>query len=250
MYDMDMRQYDPAIARWIVQDPIVHHGMSPYNAFDNNPVLWADPSGADSWQYDWDANNGTYKNSKGETTKDWQKAVSETTGENNGDGKEENKDGNDDKKNEENKKIIGKKEKEEQDNNYNFFYKTKDSHNRFLSENINDGGASKTTIAVNTHANSKGEKISSPYGWMNAYQLHIFLYNNNDLYKDSYDNKKEINVNIVACNAGKDIVEKLSTYNPYAKFTGPTSQIKMYLGSNILVDENAEWVTYQNGIKK
>jgi RHS repeat-associated protein len=46
MYDMDMRQYDPAIARWIVQDPIVHHNMSPYNAFDNNPVFWADPSGA------------------------------------------------------------------------------------------------------------------------------------------------------------------------------------------------------------
>jgi RHS repeat-associated protein len=48
MYDMDMRQYDPAIARWVVQDPIVHHGMSPYNAFDNNPVFWADPSGADA----------------------------------------------------------------------------------------------------------------------------------------------------------------------------------------------------------
>ena len=28
--------------------PIVHHGLSPYNAFDNNPVFWADPSGADS----------------------------------------------------------------------------------------------------------------------------------------------------------------------------------------------------------
>jgi len=48
MYDMDMRQYDPAIARWIVQDPVVHYNFSPYNAFDNNPVFWADPSGADS----------------------------------------------------------------------------------------------------------------------------------------------------------------------------------------------------------
>src|SRR5690606_38154522 len=48
MYNMDMRQYDPAIARWIVLDPIVHHSMSPYNAFDNNPVFWADPSGADA----------------------------------------------------------------------------------------------------------------------------------------------------------------------------------------------------------
>src|SRR5690606_37986839 len=48
MYAMDLRQYDPAIARWVVQDPIVHHSMSPYNSFDNNPVFWADPSGADS----------------------------------------------------------------------------------------------------------------------------------------------------------------------------------------------------------
>ena len=48
MYAMDMRQYDPAIARWVVQDPVIHHNMSPYNAFDNNPVYWADPSGADS----------------------------------------------------------------------------------------------------------------------------------------------------------------------------------------------------------
>lgn len=48
MYDMDMRQYDPAIARWVVLDPVIHHSMSPYNAFDNNPVFWADPSGADA----------------------------------------------------------------------------------------------------------------------------------------------------------------------------------------------------------
>ena len=45
---MDMRQYDPAIARWVVQDPVVHFEYSPYSAFDNNPVFWADPSGADS----------------------------------------------------------------------------------------------------------------------------------------------------------------------------------------------------------
>jgi RHS repeat-associated protein len=46
MYAMDMRQYDPAIARWVVMDPVIHHSVSPYNAFDNNPVFWADPSGA------------------------------------------------------------------------------------------------------------------------------------------------------------------------------------------------------------
>lgn len=48
MFAMDMRQYDPAIGRWIVQDPVTHFSMSPYVAFDNNPVFWADPSGADS----------------------------------------------------------------------------------------------------------------------------------------------------------------------------------------------------------
>jgi RHS repeat-associated protein len=48
MYDMDLRQYDPAIARWVVQDPVTHFDYSPYNAFDNNPVFWADPSGADA----------------------------------------------------------------------------------------------------------------------------------------------------------------------------------------------------------
>jgi RHS repeat-associated protein len=48
IYDMDMRQYDPSIARWVVQDPVVHFDYSPYSAFDNNPVFWADPSGADA----------------------------------------------------------------------------------------------------------------------------------------------------------------------------------------------------------
>ncbi|WP_299362855.1 RHS repeat-associated core domain-containing protein, partial [Winogradskyella sp.] len=46
-YEMDMRQYDPAIARWNSIDPVVHHEYSTYSAFDNNPVFWADPSGAD-----------------------------------------------------------------------------------------------------------------------------------------------------------------------------------------------------------
>ncbi|WP_420552113.1 DUF6443 domain-containing protein [Tenacibaculum aiptasiae] len=48
LYEMDLRQYDPAIARWTSIDPVVHHSMSTYTAFDNNPVFWADPSGADS----------------------------------------------------------------------------------------------------------------------------------------------------------------------------------------------------------
>ncbi|MGX1929366.1 DUF6443 domain-containing protein [Flagellimonas sp. 2504JD4-2] len=49
-YEMDVRQYNPAIARWTSIDPVVHHSMSPYNAFDNNPAYWADPSGANSVQ--------------------------------------------------------------------------------------------------------------------------------------------------------------------------------------------------------
>ncbi|NHN28200.1 hypothetical protein FIA58_021225, partial [Flavobacterium jejuense] len=32
MYAMDMRQYDPAIARWVVQDPVIHENFSPYSA--------------------------------------------------------------------------------------------------------------------------------------------------------------------------------------------------------------------------
>ncbi|MFN5772311.1 MAG: RHS repeat-associated core domain-containing protein, partial [Flavobacterium sp.] len=45
--------YDPAIGRWTVQDPVVHLSVSPYNAFDNNPVIFSDPSGADA-VYNWD----------------------------------------------------------------------------------------------------------------------------------------------------------------------------------------------------
>jgi hypothetical protein len=44
---MDLRDYDPAIARWTGVDPVTHFSQSPYNAFDGNPVLIADPSGAD-----------------------------------------------------------------------------------------------------------------------------------------------------------------------------------------------------------
>ncbi len=48
LYEMDFRQYDPAIARFMAIDPVIHHSMSTYTAFDNNPVYWADPSGADA----------------------------------------------------------------------------------------------------------------------------------------------------------------------------------------------------------
>jgi hypothetical protein len=42
---MDWRQYDPALARWVVIDLITHHSTSPYSVFENDPVYWADPSG-------------------------------------------------------------------------------------------------------------------------------------------------------------------------------------------------------------
>jgi hypothetical protein len=64
MYAMDMRQYDPTIARWVVQDPILHHSQSPYVAFDNNPVYWKDPSGADGEHYDF--SKKMYVNSQGD----------------------------------------------------------------------------------------------------------------------------------------------------------------------------------------
>lgn len=46
--EMDFRQYDPALGRWMVLDPVIHYNYSPYQAFDNNPIYYADPSGADS----------------------------------------------------------------------------------------------------------------------------------------------------------------------------------------------------------
>ncbi|SNR16241.1 DUF6443 domain-containing protein [Tenacibaculum jejuense] len=48
LHEMDVRSYDPAIARWTGIDPVIHYDYSPYQAFDNNPVYWSDPSGADS----------------------------------------------------------------------------------------------------------------------------------------------------------------------------------------------------------
>lgn len=56
LYDMDMRDYDPAIGRWTGIDPVTHYNQSPYVGMDNNPVSIADPSGADgepinTWHY-------------------------------------------------------------------------------------------------------------------------------------------------------------------------------------------------------
>jgi len=46
--EMDLRQYDVAIGRFTSLDPVTHFSQSTYTAFDNNPIYWADPSGANS----------------------------------------------------------------------------------------------------------------------------------------------------------------------------------------------------------
>jgi RHS repeat-associated protein len=47
-YTTEFRGYDPRLGRWLSTDPIVHPMYSPYSAFDNNPIYYIDPSGADS----------------------------------------------------------------------------------------------------------------------------------------------------------------------------------------------------------
>ncbi len=76
MYEMGLRQYDPTIARWTAIDPVIHYDYSTYSSFDNNPVYWADPSGANSWTY---VSGGVYRNNEtGEETDDYQRAINET----------------------------------------------------------------------------------------------------------------------------------------------------------------------------
>ena len=58
LYDMDMRDYDPATARWTGIDPVTHFSESTYCFAANNPVFYNDPSGAD-YALDW-ANNQVY----------------------------------------------------------------------------------------------------------------------------------------------------------------------------------------------
>jgi RHS repeat-associated protein len=46
-YTTEFRQYDPRLGRWKSLDPLMHMfpSLSPYCAFDNNPIYFTDPSG-------------------------------------------------------------------------------------------------------------------------------------------------------------------------------------------------------------
>ncbi len=81
---MEFRNYDPAIGRFNGIDPVTHHSQGTSVAFDNNPIYWADPSGADaeslindiwnnsgSGKTTWTNNNdGTFSGSNGATAED------------------------------------------------------------------------------------------------------------------------------------------------------------------------------------
>ena len=49
-YTTEFRQYDPRLGRWLSLDPLMAQfpSMSPYVAFDNNPVYYIDPYGLSS----------------------------------------------------------------------------------------------------------------------------------------------------------------------------------------------------------
>jgi RHS repeat-associated protein len=58
-YTTEFRQLDPRIGRWLITDPVTHEYMSPYNSFDNNPIIVGDPSGADG-EHEYDKEKGEW----------------------------------------------------------------------------------------------------------------------------------------------------------------------------------------------
>jgi RHS repeat-associated protein len=44
-YTTDFRELDPRLGRWWARDPVFFPWLSPYAAFNNNPIYYSDPSG-------------------------------------------------------------------------------------------------------------------------------------------------------------------------------------------------------------
>ena len=51
LYDYGARRYDPALARWTSPDPLCeyYYNISPYAFVNNNPIIYIDPDGKDSY---------------------------------------------------------------------------------------------------------------------------------------------------------------------------------------------------------
>jgi RHS repeat-associated protein len=58
-YDFGARNYDPAIGRWMVIDPLAEmsYNLTPYRFAGNNPILFKDPNGL--WEFVFDKEAGT-----------------------------------------------------------------------------------------------------------------------------------------------------------------------------------------------
>ncbi len=48
-YTTEFRQYDPRLGRWLSLDPILKEHRSPYDGFNNNPIIFIDPRGDDDY---------------------------------------------------------------------------------------------------------------------------------------------------------------------------------------------------------
>jgi RHS repeat-associated protein len=61
-YTTHFRMLDTRLGRWWGTDPVVHEWQSPYTTFDNNPILFIDPSGADGeYTHDDEGNTTGYQ---------------------------------------------------------------------------------------------------------------------------------------------------------------------------------------------